>query len=321
MPAALGHAFRRLLALPAVLVGVTLLTFLLTGLIPGDVAEELILRSGGQPTPEAVAALRAQLGLDDPGPVRYLRWLARVARLDLGQSWQTGEPVGPLLLERLQATLVLTGTALTVGVGVALGLGTWAAARPGGLADRLALGTTLLLRCTPDFVLGFVLLYFLAVRWPVLPLTGAGTWRHLVLPALVLGLGLGATQARLLRASLLEVLREPFIAAARARGLGRRTVLLRHALRAALVPVVTSLGNATGFLLGGSVVVEAIFGWPGVGQLAVRAVGTRDLPVLQGYALAMATLVVVVNLAVDLSYPLLDPRIAVEGGERDATSR
>lgn len=321
MPAVLTHVIRRLLALPAILVGVTLLTFLLTGLIPGDVAEEVILRRGGQPTEESVAALRAELGLDDPGPVRYLRWLGRVARLDLGESWQTGEPVGPLLLERLRATLLLTGAALAIGVAVALGLGTWAAARPGGPADRLALGVSLLLKCTPDFVLGFVLLYFLAVRWPVLPLTGAGTWRHLVLPALVLGIGLGATQARLLRASLLEVQREPFITAARARGLGRRTVLVRHALRAALVPVVTSLGNATGFLLGGSVVVEAIFGWPGVGHLAVRAVGTRDLPVLQGYALAMATVVVLVNLAVDVSYPFLDPRIGAEGGVSRAAGR
>ncbi|MEW6047296.1 MAG: ABC transporter permease [Bacillota bacterium] len=321
MPAALGHALRRLLALPAVLLGVTLLTFLLTGLIPGDVAEELILRRGGQPTPEVVAALRAQLGLDDPAPLRYLRWLGRVIRLDLGESWQTGEPVGPLLLDRLRATLTLTGVALCIGVVVAVGLGTWAAARPGSPGDRLTLGVTLLLKCTPDFVLGFVLLYFLAVRWPVLPLTGAGTWRHVVLPALVLGPGLGASQARLLRAGILEALREPFILAARARGLARRAVLVRHALRAALVPVATSLGNATGFLLGGSVIVEAIFGWPGVGQLAIRAVGARDLPVLQGYALVMAALVVLVNLAVDLLYPLLDPRIALEGGGSGVAGR
>lgn len=309
----MGYVLRRLLALPLVLLLVTFLTFLLTSLVPGDVVEGLILRGGGHPTPEAVAALRAEMGLDAPLLVRYGHWLGRAATLDLGTSWLTHAPVADELAARLPATLWLAGAALGISTAAALAVGALTALRRDTWADRGALAATLLLRTTPDFVLAFGLMYVLAVRWPVLPIAGSGTWRHLVLPAAVLAAGIIPAKARLLRASLLEVLAEPYILSARARGLTSRTVLWRHAVPNALLPLVTSFGNSLGFLLGGAMVIENLFAWPGLGQLALKAVAVRDLPLLQGYVLLLALLVVLLNLLVDLAYGWLDPRIALEG--------
>lgn len=310
----MAYAARRLLQLLPLLLVISCLTFAMASAVPGDVAEMMVIRSGGQPTPEAVAALRDQLGLDDPFLVRYARWLGGLARLDLGASWQTREPVVAILARALPATLWLTGTALAIGTLLALFLGTVAAAFPDGLPDRLGLLFTLLNKVTPDFLLAFALMYLLAVRWHVLPLQGCGTWRHVLLPALTLGLGLGAHLGRVLRASLLEVLGQRYVAVARAKGLPLAAVLLRHALPNALLPVVTSLGDSLGFLLGGTVIVENVFNWPGLGRVALEAIAGRDLPVLQGYTLLMAVLVVTVNLAVDLCYRWLDPRIRLEAG-------
>ncbi len=308
----MAYAARRLLQLLPLLLVISFLTFAMASAVPGDVAEMMVIRSGGQPTPEAVAALRDQLGLDDPFLVRYARWLGGLARLDLGASWQTREPVVAILARALPATLWLTGTALIVGALLALVLGTGAAAFANRLPDRAALLFTLLGKVVPDFLLAFALMYLLAVRWPLLPLQGYGTWRHVLLPALTLGLGVGAHLARILRASFLEVLGQNYITVARAKGLPPGTVLWRHALRNALLPVVTGLGDTTGFLLGGTVIVENVFNWPGLGRVALEAIAARDLPLLQGYTLLMAVLVVSVNLLVDLSYRWLDPRIRLE---------
>lgn len=309
-----GYVLRRLLHLVPLLFLLSLLTFLLAAAVPGDVAEMLVIGSGGQPTPEAVAAVRAQLGLDDPLPVRYLRWLAAAVRLDLGLSWQTREPVAAVLGRALPATLQLTGAALALGALLGLALGAAAAAAAGRLPDRLALLFTLLGKVVPDFLLAFALMYLLAVRWPLLPLQGYGTWRHLLLPALTLGAGAGAHLARIVRAALLEALGQRYVTVARAKGLTRARVLWRHALPNALLPAVTALGDSAAFLLGGTVIVENVFNWPGLGRVALQAIGARDLPLLQGYALLMAVLVVAVNLAVDLSYRWLDPRLRLGAG-------
>lgn len=310
----MAYMGRRLLMLPAILLGVTLLTFVLTTLVPGDVVESLVLRSGGEPTPEVVAALRAEMGLDDPILVQYGRWLGQVVRLDLGTSWLTGKPVREELAARLPATLWLTGAALALGMLIALVLGTLTALLHDTWFDRTGLLFTLLVRTTPDFVFAFGLTYLLAVRWSLLPIAGSGTWRHLVLPAVVMGSGVAASLSRLLRAALLEVMGETWLLGARAKGLPSRIILLRHTLRNALLPVVTALGNSLGFLLGGSVIVETIFAWPGLGQQLAKAISGRDLPLLQGYVLLVAVLIVLVNLAVDLLYGWLDPRTSREEG-------
>jgi len=315
----MAFALRRAAMLPLILLGISAATFLLTSLVPGDVAHLLLLRRGAQPTPEMVEAVRVELGLDAPLLVQYGRWLARAVRLDLGTSWLTRGPVAAELAARLPATLLLTGSALALGLGLAAVLGTVSAWLRGTWVDRAILGATLLLRTTPDFVLAFGLVFLLAVRWPLLPIAGSGTWRHLVLPALVMGLGVGATQARLLRASLLEVMGEAYMLAARVKGLPARAALIRHGLRNALVPLVTATGNSLGFLLGGSVVVESLFAWPGMGQQLAQAIAARDLPLLQGYVLLLAALVVLVNLAVDLLTGWLDPRTShPSGGGRQA---
>lgn len=310
----MAYLIRRLLALPLILLAISFLTFLLTSLVPGDVVESLILRSGEQPTPDTVAALRAELGLDAPALIRYGRWLGQALTLDLGNSWLTRTPVADELAARLPATLWLAGSALAVSTAGGLILGVVTAVRRDTWADRGVLLAGLLLRTVPDFVLAFGLIYLLAVRWSLLPIAGSGTWRHLVLPTLVLAAGAVPIKARLLRASLLETLAETYILNARSNGLPRRTVIWRHALRNALLPMFTSLANTVGYLLGGSVVVENIFAWPGLGHLALKAVSARDLPLVQGYVLLLAVLVVSLNLAVDLAYAHLDPRIVL-GGE------
>lgn len=309
----MAYVGRRLLTLPLVLLVVTFFTFVLTSMVPGDVVEGLILKSGGQPTPETVAALREEMGLNDPLLVQYGRWLSHVVTLDLGASWRSGTAVIDELKERLPATLWLAGAALAVSTAIALAVGAASALLRDTWADRGVLLATMILRTAPDFVLAFGLIYVLVLEWPLLPIAGSGSWRHLVMPTLVLAMGMAPAKARLLRASLLEVMGEPYILGARAKGMPYRTVIWRHALRNALLPMVTSIGNSVGFLLGGSVVVENIFAWPGLGQLALRAVTSRDLPLLQGYVLLLAVLVVLLNLMVDLIYRWLDPRIALGG--------
>lgn len=313
-----GYIGARLLHLFPVLVAVSVVTFGLIFLAPGDPAE-VYLRSVGQPaTAEAVAGLRREWGMDRPIPVQYLSWVGRVVRLDLGESLRTGEPVATALANRLPNTLLLGGAAVSLALILSVPLGILAAVYRNSATDAACRVFALVGAAVPNFWLAFLLILLLGVRLKLLPTMGIGSWRHLVLPASVLALSLAAGYARLLRASLAETLGSDYVRTARAKGLPARLVVLRHALRNALIPFVTVLGLSLGHLLGGAVVVESIFGWPGLGKFAWDSIMTRDYPAVQGVVLVLALMFVTANLLVDLSYRVLDPKVQLgrpEGSE------
>ncbi|MBN2170166.1 MAG: ABC transporter permease [Candidatus Krumholzibacteriota bacterium] len=297
----------RLLALAPVLLGVTFLSFLLLYVVPGDPVQAV----AGERYDEAVLAeLRAELHLDDPLLVRYGRFLGGLLRGDLGRSYVTREPVAERIAATFPNTLRLALAAMAVAVVLGLGLGIAAAARPGSWLDRAAMVMASLGISVPVFWLGMVLILFFSMRLRWLPPSGfgEGSLRHLILPALTLGAGSAAMVARMTRASLLEVLGQDYIRTARAKGLHPARVLLVHALRNALLPVVTVIGNDFGSYLSGSVLTEKIFAWPGLGRYTLEAVAKRDLPAIQGAVLVMALVFVGVNLLVDLTYAWIDPR-------------
>lgn len=296
------------------MLGVSIITFGLINLAPGDPAE-LILRYGGvEPAREAVEALREELGLNDPLYIQYGRWLWNMFHLDLGKSFRTGQPVAEEILSRFPATLELAGAALAFMILIALPAGILSALYRHAFIDHLSRIFALFGASLPGFWLGLMLIFFFAVKLELLPVMGRGEPQQLVLPAITLGFGLAAVYARILRAGMLDVLGQDYIRVARAKGLKEKWVIGRHALKNALLPAVTLLGMSFGHLLGGAVVVETIFAWPGVGQFAVESIFNRDYPVIQGYALFMAVIFVLANILVDISYVILDPRIRLEGG-------
>ncbi|KEF36226.1 ABC-type dipeptide/oligopeptide/nickel transport system, permease component [Schinkia azotoformans MEV2011] len=310
----MAMVIRRLLIFPVLLLVISFFTFLLTNFVPGDIAEDMILRNGGQPTPELITDVQVELGLDQPLLVRYGHWLIQTLKFDLGTSWITEQPVIEEITQRIAPTLILTGTSVVIGIFITFILGMLAAYYKDSFIDRAILGFSLTMNCIPDFLLSFVLLFLFGYVWSVFPLVGYGTWQHVVLPSIVLGVGLGAGKARILRASLLEELSLDYIKMARAKGLSRRTVMFKHALRNALIPVVTQLGASVGFLLGGTVIIESIFNWPGLGRLGLQAIVSRDIPLLQGYVLLITIIIISINLVVDLIYLYIDPRMNSKGG-------
>lgn len=306
------YLLRRLLALVPVLLGVTFLSFLLLYVVPGDPVQAV----AGERYDEAVLAeLRAELHLDDPLPVRYGRFLADLARGDLGVSYVSREPVRDAIAASFPHTLRLALAAMLIAVVLGLGLGLAAALRPGSLLDRVAMLLASTGISVPVFWLGMVLIYLfsLELRWLPPSGYGEGSLRHLILPALTLGAASAALIARMTRTALLEALGQDYIRTARAKGLRPARILLVHALRNALLPVVTVVGNDFGSYLSGSVLTERIFAWPGLGRYTLDAVAKRDLPAIQGAILVMALAFVLVNLLVDLSYAWIDPRTRREG--------
>lgn len=301
----LQYAARRLLYSIFVLVGVATVVFLLVRLTGDPV--RLMLPPDATPAQEQ--ALRRTLGLDRPAIVQYLSFLGSVAHLDLGQSLRYGQPTLNLILERYPATLQLSAAALLLSLLVALPAGVIAATHRGTASDGGVMALALVGQSSPVFFTGLALILVFAVSLRWLPSGGVGTPQHLVLPAVTLGLYLMSTVARLMRSSLLDVLNEDYLRTARAKGLGATTIMLRHALRNAMLPVITIIGLETGALLGGSIVTETVFAWPGVGQLVIQAIAARDYPLVQGIVLVLATTFVLINLLVDLSYSWLDPRI------------
>lgn len=310
---------RRLLLLVPVLMGVSVIVFLVLHLAPGDPAEIML---GAQATQEDRLRLRAELGLDEPLHVQYVRWLGHVARGDLGRSLWMRRPVLGEVLVRLQATLILTGTALLLSSigGVALGL--LSATRPNSWLDRTSAVASLFGASMPVFWLGIVLMVIFSLTLGWLPASGMyapygggdllDLARHLVLPALTLAAASVTIVARLTRSAMLEVLGQDYIRTARAKGLVERRVVVRHALKNALVPIVTVIGVQAGYLLGGAVLTETVFAWPGVGTLMVQGILARDIPLVQGCVLVVALTFVLVNLTVDVLYAWLDPRIRYE---------
>lgn len=318
----LAYIFRRLLHAVPVVVGIALLNFLLVHLAPGNPAD-VLAGEAGSATPEYMAMLREQFGLDQPLYLRLLEYMGNLFTLDLGFSWRHNMPVFDLILDRLGPTLLLMFSALFLSVGVGILLGLLAATQVGRWRDSLITILGIVSYATPLFWVGlmFILLFSLKLDW--LPATGMENvimfyegWDrvkdialHLILPAITLSLFYLALYTRLMRASILEQFGADYVVTARAKGVSENGIMFKHVLRNALLPVVTMAGFQVGAMLGGSVVVEAVFGWPGLGQLAFQTLFARDYNLLLGIFFLSSVLVVLINLAVDLIYTVLDPRI------------
>jgi peptide/nickel transport system permease protein len=299
-------ARRLLLAIP-VLLGVSVLVFLVLFLLPGDPAE--ILLFGSSPTPEQVDQLRQQLGLDQPLALQFFHFLGRVLRGDLGQSYVTGQTVASEIWSNVGPTFVLAFAAIGVGLAIGVPVGIVSGVRPGSWADRIGTAFVVLGTSVPFFWLALVLILIFAVDLGWLPSLGTGPPQAIILPAVALGWNLAAVITRLLRNSLVDIYLQPYIRVARAKGLSGRAILVRHALKNALIPVVTILGLQFGNLVAGAVVIEVIFGRNGIGSYLVQAITAKDIPAVQGVVLFVAVLYIVVNLLVELIYGFLDPRI------------
>jgi peptide/nickel transport system permease protein len=318
----------RLLGMIPLLLGVSVVVFALIRLIPGDPV--VIMIGAEQATPEEVARLRGLLGLDQGIHVQYLRFLGRLVTGDLGTSIASHEPVGRLIVERLPATIELTLAAVGVALAIAIPVGVLSAVRRYTAVDTAGTIAALIGISMPNFWLGVMLIFLFSVRLGWLPASGRGepavaglaalltagnpatlglTVSHLILPAVTLGSALAAVITRLTRSSMLEVIGQDYIRTARAKGLRGTRVVLRHALRNALIPVVTIIGLEFGTLLGGAVITETIFAWPGIGRLAIRSIIQRDFPVVQGVVLMIAVVRICASLAVDVAYAAIDPRI------------
>lgn len=305
---------RRLILLIPVCVGITFTVFLLIHLVPGDPARVML---GLQANEEKVAQIHEQLGLDDPLLVQYGRWTWGLLQGDLGESYLTGEPVFGAIMQRLPATMSLTMVAFVISLLIAVPLGIVAATKP---YTRFDIGSTIFTQlgvAIPDFWLGIMLILVFSLYLGWLPPSGFVSitddpvrWlKHIILPAFTVGVVNAAVLTRFIRSSILEVMHHDFVRTARAKGLHERVVINRHVLKNALIPTVTVIGLQFAFMLGGVVVVEVIFAWPGVGRLALDAIYRRDYPMVQGSVLAVALTFVLINLVVDVLYAYLDPRI------------
>ncbi len=300
------YLVRRLALSVFVLWGAVTVVFVAVRLAPGDPAQMML---GTSATAQDVAALQVRLGLDQPMPVQYGRYLLRVARLDLGESLRLNEPAIVAIAERVPQTARLTVLAMVIAVLLSFPMGILAAAGGGKPIDRAISLISLLGQSVPSFWLGIMLILVFARELRLLPSGGADTWQHLVLPATTLALPLVGILTRLIRSGLLDVLREDYIRTARAKGLAARVVMRRHALMNMLIPVVTVMGLQLGQLLGGAIIVESVFAWPGVGRLLLEAISNRDYPLIQAAILVITGGFLLINLLVDLSYSYLDPRI------------
>lgn len=299
---------RSLQAIPLLFL-TSVVVFLLIHITPGDPVRLML---GEQASDQQVAAVRAQLGLDRSLPEQYTRFVFRALQGDLGMSIRAVRPTTELVLLALPATVQLTVAALVLALIVGIPTGVLAALRPGSWFDNLALFLALLGQSIPSFWLGLTLITVVALHWKLLPTSGRGGIEHLILPACSLAPFLAGIIVRITRTSLMDVLHQDYIRTAYAKGFALSPVLFKHAFKNALLPIVTILGLQTGALLGGAVITETVFGWPGIGQLAVNAVHSRDYPVVQAVVLISALIFVVINLLVDMLYSVIDPRIKYE---------
>jgi peptide/nickel transport system permease protein len=309
-----AYIARRLGSTVVVMAIVGVFVFLLLHLSPGDPAAII---AGDNASPEQIAGIRRRLGLDDPLPVQFLRWSGAVLQGDLGISIFSNEPVLKLVGQRLEPTVSLAATTLVVAVVIAVSFGVLAAWKAGSLIDRALMVVSVLGFSVPVFVVGYLLIYVFSIHLRWLPVQGYapiadGVWpwlERLILPSIALGLAYVALIARMTRTSMLEVLSEDYIRTARAKGVAPRPMLMKHALKNAGVPIVTVIGIGIALLIGGVVITETVFNIPGIGRLVVDAISKRDYPIIQGVILLFSGVYVVVNLLVDLSYTLIDPRI------------
>ena len=301
-------SFRLLLALPALWLILTMV-FMLAHIVPGDPVAQML---GEGARADDLQQLRHTLGLDLPLPVQYGRYLEGIAHGNLGESFRFQQPVLQVVISHYPATLELAFVALLVCIGIGIPAGLFAAQRRGTSADHAVGVFTLFGLSVPNFALGPVLILVFSVILGWLPVSGRGGLPHLILPAFTLGAALAAILTRMVRTSVIEELSSDYVRTARAKGLSESAVLFRHAFRNALIPIITILGLQFGTLLAGTIVTESIFSWPGIGRLAVQAIGARDYPLLPGCILTIAVSYVFVNLLTDLVYALVDPRVRFE---------
>lgn len=309
----LRYVLRRLAMLPAILLVVSLVVFLILRMAPGDPARSWLRLSQIPPTAENLQMAREVLGLNKPLPTQYAIWLEKAIRLDFGRSYVTGRPVMGEILYYLPATLELAGASLLITIGLSVPLGVAAALRRDTLPDHLTRAVSFCGVSIPNFWFGFLLVWIFSLRLGWLPPLGRGGPEHLIMPAVSLAFMSLAVNTRLIRASMLENMHSRYILYARARGVSERTIIWRHMFVNALIPILTATGMHIGELLGGAVVVESVFSWPGVGRFAVSGIFNRDFPVLQCFMLVMTTIFVLCNLAVDIAYTFADPRMRLLG--------
>jgi len=308
------YIIRRIGLMIFILLGVSIITFSLMHLVPGDPAEMIAMeRYGKEVTAETIEFVRAELGLDQPIYVQYFRWLINVFHGDLGYSHRTDRPVLDEILTRLPATTQLALAGMLVSLIIAIPVGIISATRQYSAVDNLSMFGALLGVSMPNFWLGLLLILLFSVQLGWLPVFGRGNISHIILPAITLGTGMAAITARLVRSSMLEVLKQDYLRTARAKGLSEWVVIGKHGLKNAFIPVITILGLQFAALLEGTVIVEVIFAWPGMGRLLVDAIFARDFPLILGCILFIGVIVVVANLLVDISYAYLDPRIKYGG--------
>lgn len=308
------YILRRLISTIPILLGVTIIVFGLVHLIPGDPVQAML---GSEADPAAVAALREELGLNRPVHIQYLEWVSGAVQGDLGQSIRTRESVSGLIWQRLGPTVELAAAAVLLSIAIAIPAGIISAIRRGGVVDIGLNLMTLLGISLPNFWLGILLILFFSLRLDLLPPGGYVSFaesplqnlQYLILPAVTLGVALMAVVSRMTRSSVISVLNDDYIRTARAKGLAERQVVVSHALKNAMIPVTTVLGLQMGTLLGGAVITETIFLWPGIGKFAVDAIFSRDFPIVQGIVLLAAVVFIGVNLVVDIAYTFLDPRV------------
>ena len=301
-----AYLLRRLFQSALILLGVSFITFFLLYVLPADPVRQIAGRSA---TAETVENIRRQLGLDQPFLVQYGRYLAGLLRGDLGRSYLQKTEVAGLILSRLPATLQLMAAGIVCELVLGLGMGIAAALLRGRVMDQVLMMTSFVTVSAPQFVVSLLVLYVFAVRLGWFPIGGYGTPAHLVLPAVTLGILGSGWYSRMMRSSMIDVLRQDFIRTARAKGLTRARIVLRHALPNAILPVIAMIGIDIGIFMGGIVVVESVFGWPGIGQLAWQAIQRVDIPIIMGVTLVSACAIVLGNLLADMVAPMIDPRI------------
>ncbi|MXN66361.1 ABC transporter permease subunit [Stappia sp. GBMRC 2046] len=301
-----AYIIRRLIQTALILLGISFVTFILLYLVPADPARQIAGRSA---TAETVENIREQLGLNLPFYEQYLRYLASLLQGDFGRSYLQKTEVSTLIAARLPASLLLMAGAIACELAFGLAMGIVAALRRGSHTDNALMITSFIGVSAPQFVIGILLLYVFAVKLGWFPIGGYGTFVHLVLPSVTLGFLGAGWYSRMMRSSLIDVLRQDYVRTARATGLSRAKVLFRHAMPNAILPIVAMIGIDIGLFMSGIVVVESVFGWPGIGQLAWQAIQRVDIPIIMGVTLVSACAIVLGNLLADLVTPLIDPRI------------
>ena len=303
MPA---YIFRRLFQAALILIGVSFITFALLYLLPADPVRQIAGRSA---TAQTVENIRQQLGLDQPFVVQYWRYLTSLLQGDLGRSYLQKSEVTELIAARLPASLLLMVAAIGCELVIGLTMGIVAALRRGSITDQSLMVVSFVGVSAPQFVVALLMLYFFSVRLSWFPIGGYGTWQHLVLPAVSLGIMGAGWYSRMMRSSMIDVLRQDFIRTAQAKGLAARKILIGHALPNAILPIIAMIGIDIGLFMGGIVVIESVFGWPGIGQLAWQAIQRVDIPIIMGVTLVSAFAIVIGNLLADMITPFIDPRI------------